>query len=228
MGREDRLVTLVADPFPPYQYVRDGALAGLDYEIIQQAFRSQGLDISVALHPWDECVRQMDEQRADGAFQVAKTPERERRFLFSDLLRTARTVFYCHASTPVGLRRDGLAAQLRELTTAVVSGYSYGATFDDLADIPKLAADSNEAGLLALAARRADLAIVDDGVGAHLLAALRLGDTLRRVPDFEMQRPLFVAFNPGREDFRAAFDRGQTEIRRRGVYAALMAKYGLT
>lgn len=227
MGPDQRLVTLVADPFPPYQYMRGDTIAGLDYEIIQQAFHSQGFDISVTLHPWDECVRRLDERRADGAFQVAKTPERERRLLFSDLLRTARTVFYCHASKPVALRREDLAAHLRGLTTAVVSGYSYGATFDDLPDIQKLAVASSEEGLLALAARRVDLAITDEGVGAYVLDALHLRDTLQRVPDFRIDRPLFVAFNPRRADLRDAFDRGQAEIHQRGVYDALMAKYGL-
>jgi polar amino acid transport system substrate-binding protein len=227
MAPEQRLITLVADPFPPYQYMQGGAISGLDYELIQQAYRSQGFEIAVSLHPWDECVRRMDEASADGAFQVAKTPERERRFLFSDLLRTARTVFYCHASNPVALRREDLGPQLRGLTTAVVSGYSYGARFDELPGIRKLAVSSNEESLLALAARRADLAIIDEGVGAYLLATLRLRDTLQRVPGVEIERPLFVAFHPTRADCCDAFNCGQTAIRQRGVYDALMAKYGL-
>lgn len=228
MGRERRVVTLVADPFPPYQYMQGDEIAGLDYEIIRTALQTQGLDISVTLHPWDECVRHMEAGRADGAFQVAKTPEREQRFLFSDLLRVAKTVFYCHTAKPVALDTgDGLLGQLQKTTVAVVKGYSYDPEFDNLPGIPKLAVDSNQEVLLELSAKTVDLAILDEGVGVYLVDALRLRDTLQRIANFQIARPLFVAFDRARVDLHSAFNRGLEEIRQNGIYDQLMSKYDL-
>ena len=228
MEREKRVVTLVADPFPPYQYTKGDEITGLDYDIIRHAFQSHGLDISVTLHPWDECVRRMEAGYADGAFQVAKTPEREKQFLFSDVLRTAETVFYCTRAKPVVLDAGAaLIGQLPRTPIAVVKGYSYGPEFDTLPGIDKIAVDSNEQVLLELSAGNADLAIIDEGVAVYLVDRSTLGGALQRVANFQINRPLFVAFRKTRSDLLEVFNRGQAAIRENGIYDELKARYNL-
>ena len=228
MSREKRVVTLVADPFPPYQYMKGSQITGLDYEIVRNAFESQGLAISVALNPWDECIQRVDQGVADGVFQIARTPERERRFLFSDLLRTAKTVFYCSRAKPVMLDRgDGLTEKLQGTKIAVVKGYSYGPEFDNLQGIPKISVGSHQESLLELSANNVDLAIIDEGVGVYLVDVLMLGRKLQRVANFQIDRPLFVAFHRARSQIRDNFNRGLGEIRKNGIYDELMSKYNL-
>ncbi|MGE0518509.1 MAG: transporter substrate-binding domain-containing protein [Candidatus Binatia bacterium] len=227
MDREGRLVKLLADPFPPYQYAHGAEVAGLDYEIVRSAFRSEGFEVDVALRPWTDCMRRVEDGRADGAFQTAKTPERERRFLFSDLLRTATTALYCHADRTIALQSNALGAQLREYATAVVEGYSYGPEFDGLPDLRKVVVGSNGESLLALSAHDADLAILDDGVAVHLIKELRL-DGVQRVAGFQIQRALFVAFRRSRADLVASFNSGLTTIRHDGEYDRLLASYDMS
>jgi polar amino acid transport system substrate-binding protein len=228
MDRENRVVTLVADPFPPYQYMKGSQITGLDYEIIRNAFQSQGLNISVTLHPWDECIQRVEEGRADGVFQIAKTPEREKRFLFSDLLRIAKTVFYCNKAKPVALdKSDRLIGQLQKTKTAVVKGYSYGPEFDNLQGIPKISVGSHQESLLELSAKNVDLAIIDEGVGVYLVDVLMLGSKLQRVANFQIDRPLFVAFHRARLEIRKTLNRGLEEIRKNGIYDELMSRYNL-
>jgi len=228
MNRENRVVTLVADPFPPYQYMKGSQITGLDYEIIKNAFETQGLDISVGLHPWDECIERVDQGVADGVFQIARTPEREKRFLFSDLLRIAKTVFYCNRAKPIMLERDDrLIEKLQETKIAVAKGYSYGPEFDSLQGIPKISVGSHQEALLELSAKNVDLAIIDEGVGVYLVDVLMLGSKLQRVASFQIDRPLFLAFHRARMEIREIFNRGLEEVRKNGVYDELMSKYNL-
>ena len=228
MDRENPVVTLVADPFPPYQYMKGSQITGLDYEIIRNAFETQGLAISVALHPWDECIQRVDQGVADGVFQIARTPERERRFLFSDLLRTAKTVFYCNRAKTIMLDRDDrLIARLQGTRIAVVKGYNYGPEFDNLQGIPRISVGNHQESLLELSANNVDLAIIDEGVGVYFVDVLMLGSKLQRVANFQIDRPLFVAFHRARPQIRDTFNRGLGEIRKNGIYDELMSKYNL-
>ena len=225
---KNRVVTLVADPFPPYQYMEGSQVTGLDYEIIINSFRNQNIKASVALRPWDECIQSMDQALADGIFQIAKTPERERRFLFSDLLRIAKTLLYCNKARPVTLDESGtLAEQLRKTTIATVRGYSYGPEFDGLQGISRMPLNSHQDALLELSARNVDLAIIDQGVAVHLIDRLRLGDTLQEVANFEINRPLLVAFQKAAPQIRKIFNRGLDQVRRNGTYDVVMSKYKL-
>lgn len=229
MNSKNRVVTLVADPFPPYQYMKGSQVTGLDHDIIRNAFESQGLSISVALHAWHECIRQMDQGIADGIFQIAKTPERERLFLFSNLLRIAKTVFYCNKSKPVVLDSDHpLIEQLQRNRIAVVKGYSYGPEFDNLQDLHRIQVNSHQESLLELSARNVDLAIIDKGVAVYLVDELKLAGTLQIVANFKTDRPLFVAFQKTRPEILEIFNRGLEQIRENGTYDGLVSRYKLS
>lgn len=208
--------------------MKGSRITGLDYEIIRNAFETQSLDISVALHPWDECIERVSQGVADGVFQIARTPERERRFLFSDILRIAKTVFYCNKAKPVMLGRDDrLIEKLQGTKIAVVKGYSYGPELDNLHDIPKISVGNHQEALLELSANKVDLAIIDEGVGVYLADVLMLGSKLQRVANFQIDRPLFVAFHRTRLQIRERFNSGLGEIRKNGIYDELMSKYNL-
>ncbi len=228
MNSGNGVISLVADPFPPYQYMKDSEITGLDYEIIRDAFQSQGLGVSVTLHSWDECIQRMEQGLSDGVFQIARTPDREKSFLFSDLLRVAKTVLYCSRAKPIVLDKgDRLIGQLQPSKIAVVKGYSYGQEFDSLQGIRRISVSSHQESLLQLSANDVDVAIMDKGVGVYLIDELGLGDTLQIVADFEINRPLFVAFQKTRPETQKTFNRGLQEVRRNGVYDELMSKYRL-
>jgi len=228
MAFKRQVIHLVADPFPPYQYLRHSRITGLDYGIVRAAFQSQGADIDVTLLPWEACMKRMDEKLADGIFQIAKTPDRERKFVFSDLLRTAKTVLYSNKKKPVRLGRDqDRYAQLRNFTVGVVRGYSYAPDFDARQDMRRVPVESHEQALLGLASGQFDLNIMDKGVGVYLVEKLRLSNRVQAVDNFEINRPLFAAFQSYRHEVQEMFDRGLAQIRRNRVYDTFMSRYKL-
>lgn len=85
---------MVADPYPPYQYLEGGRVRGCDHEIITESFAARDISIYTKLHSWSACLRSLDLGEAVGIFQITKAPEREHIYLFSQTLRIAKTVLF--------------------------------------------------------------------------------------------------------------------------------------
>lgn len=57
MDQKIEAVQLVADPYPPYQYMEGGTVKGVDHDIIAAAFAEYGILTIARLLPWDDCIR---------------------------------------------------------------------------------------------------------------------------------------------------------------------------
>ena len=226
---------LVADPYPPYQYEEDGAIKGADHDVVHQAFRASGIEARTALHPWDECMRRMESGLADGVYQIMKTPEREHSYLFSDLLRAAKTVLFglkcgiagdAPRSNRFSSRRptEGLFTGLK---LGVLGGYSYHPAVDGLTPAQKIETAGHELLLQGLREGKFDLALMDLGVAEHLFNELDI-ENVARVGSLEIARDLYLAFQKGRGDLVKLFNEGLGIVRRSGAYDAVYSRYGLT
>ena len=220
-------ITLVADPYPPYQYEEGGAIKGIDADLIAFAFQAIGYDVQVGLLPWEECLRQLDAGKADGIFQITCTPEREKRYVFSDLLRTAETAFFALSNQVIQLSETvDLREQLESLTLGVLSGYSYDPAIDSLDPTTKVQVDRQEDLLLGLKEKRFDLAVMDVGVAAFLADKLGISG-IKRVEGFAVTRKLFVAFRPACKDLVVQFNTGLKKLNRQGALQRIAKRYGL-
>jgi len=220
-------VRLVADPYPPYQYEEGGSVRGVDHDIIKEAFKVRGIRTETALYSWDGCIAQMEEEKADGIFQITRTPERVRRFIFSHELRTATTLFF--KKKGLCIVPDGSADPaffLREHKIGVLSGYSYDPVIDDLRGELKVEKQSSESLLCGLLAGEFDLALMDIGVSACLMRKLRI-EGLDSVSGYEITRQLYVAFRKDLMDLAVLFDSGLREIKENSVYDEIFRKNGL-
>ena len=220
-------VRLVADPYPPYQYEEGGSVRGVDHDIIKEAFKVRGIRTETALYSWDGCIAQMEEEKADGIFQITRTPQRVRRFIFSHQLRTAATLFFKKKGLCIAL--DGSSEPvffLQDHKIGVLSGYSYDPVIDDLSGEQKVEKRSSESLLYGLSAGEFDLALMDIGVATCLMRNLRI-EGLDSVPGYEITRQLYVAFRKDLMELAVLFDSGLREIKENGVYDGIFRKYGL-
>lgn len=223
-------IRLVADPYPPYQYEEGGEVKGLDHDLVVTTFHSLGRETFVELLPWEECLKRIEEGKADGVFQVTKTPEREEKFLFpSEPLRTAKTVLLAKPGLP--LRRItpnvDLVAQLRPFKLGVLSGYSYGAPLDELPSALKIPVATQEELLFRLAKGDFQLAVIDLGVALYLSCKLNLRG-ISPIKGFSIKRDLFIVFNPRLENLARSFGHQLKELKRQGILNSLSERYGLT
>jgi polar amino acid transport system substrate-binding protein len=203
-----RIVQLVADPCPPYQYEDYGTLRGVDHDTIVEAFRISGFESRTRLLPWDRCMESMEEGSADGVYQIVKTPKREKQFAFSDLLRTSKTVFY-------GLKqgwRISSALEFEHRTIGVLAGYSYNSTIDGLKPPRKIEVGNHEQLFLGLREARFEMALMDQGVAEYLFSEYRITD-IARFEEYSIERELFVAFQKKRADLAHTFNSGLKRLR---------------
>jgi len=170
----------------------------------------------------------LDDENADGIFQITRTPERERRYVFSELLRTAETAFFALSDQAIQLSETvDLREQLESLLTlGVLSGYSYDPAIDSLDPTIKVEVDRQEDLLLGLKDKRFDLAVMDSGVAAFLADKLGISG-IKRVEGFAVTRELFVAFRPKRRDLVRPFNTQLEKLKAQGTFERIMARYGL-
>ena len=222
---DKRVIQLVADPYPPYQYIEGGKVHGIDQDVIQAAFREHGIEIHTRLFAWDECIQIMEAGLADGLFQIQPTAERARTFHFSALLRTARTVFLGNSRIPIDLSNmQTEAAVLEKHSLATVSGYSYDPAIDELSGPNRILVADQEALLIGLDQGNFDLALMDWGVALFLCRKLGI-EGVGKVAGFEYQRQLHVAFQKELGEIVDLFNSGLEKLEKEGGCRRIYEKY---
>jgi ABC-type amino acid transport substrate-binding protein len=180
-----------ADPFPPYQYYDDkGVLQGFDYDLIDSVIDSMGYSAEYYLDDWSEIEKKLINKEIDVAFQVQKTQEREDMYFFSDLFRSAITTV---------VTVDDYVESYDELVKndfklAVISGYKYGDTIDQIPDGIKVFCKDQLEQLEMILDKKANFAVVDLGVFNYQLET-SIDDNFKVLRHLDFDRPLHVVFN---------------------------------
>jgi ABC-type amino acid transport substrate-binding protein len=197
-----RHLIIGADPFPPYQYYdENGILQGTDYERIKNAGIKVGFELEFVIEDWASVEQKFSENRLDAVFQLPKTPEREKQYLFSKLLRNGATeVVTGNPNIEITSIND---IDAKKLTLGVVDGISYGGGVDSLNQKRKVSYQNNENLLLAISKCEVDFGIFDQGVKQFLMEKLFL-ENIRAIDALTFIRPLFMAFHE--KEIKEEFD----------------------
>lgn len=227
-GRMKRnIACLVADPYPPYQFEEEGRIRGIDQETIQEAFMLRGIQIRTVLLPWSECLRWMDQGKADGIFQIAPNEERRKLFLFSEELRTERMSLFGRSGSVEKIQSGtDIRQNLAGHTVGVLEGYSYGPGIDDLTGFVKLKFNDQEALLRALLDGKADLVLMDAGVALSLAGKMGVSG-IEQVEGYTIERPLHVAFQKRHHQLAELFNTGLKEVKARAIDRRIFEGYGV-
>jgi polar amino acid transport system substrate-binding protein len=198
-----RRLKIGADPFPPYQYHdADGVLQGSDYQKIKDAGARAGFELDFIIKDWNLIEQEFSQKMLDGVFQLPKTPEREKQYLFSKLLRNGVTeVVTAHPGTGISSINDIGASGYK---LGVVNGISYGAEVSALGAGCKVPYPDNETLLAAIEKQEVGFGILDKGVKEFLVEQLS-AKNIRAIEALTFVRPLFMAFHE--KDIKEAFDK---------------------
>jgi ABC-type amino acid transport substrate-binding protein len=194
-----KLITVGSDPFPPYQYYDEsGSVKGSDYDLVKKAFDLAGYDIKVVLDEWKKIEGDLINKVIDAAFQVQHTPEREKKYHFSNLLRNAVTEV-------VTGNKDLVLNSFKEmedkkLSIGVINNYTYGDDIDSLDSSLKISYPDQISLLKAINDKVVDVGIFDKGVKEYLMESAGLNN-IHSIKALEFIRPLYVVFsNPALRD----------------------------
>jgi ABC-type amino acid transport substrate-binding protein len=195
-----------ADPFPPYQFYNElGVLEGLDYKLVKEIINKMGATADFILDDWSKIEKKLLDKEIDIAFQVQKTPEREKIYYFSNLFRNAIT-------TIISTSNDDLKSieemKLLNKKLAVIRGYKYGDLIDQLPEELKVFCHDQLEQVEFVSQNKVNFAVVDLGVYEYQIQD-RDDKGIKILRHLDFTRPLYVVFNnPSvRDEFNKYLDR---------------------
>lgn len=219
----DAPLRMVATEFPPYTGSQLPG-GGIACEVTRSALAQAGRAMALSFRPWARALLEFQRGEHDGVIGAWRSEERERTMRFPQPLGILNQVGFM-ARADRRPRVDDLAA-LRDLRIGVVHGYANPPRFE-AANLSTEGAVDDLANLRKLLAGRVDLALIDKGVGAHLLET-QLREAAGKLVWLEpavMELPLYTVFSKGRpegERLAAAFTRGIGELQGSGRLAMLL------
>jgi len=189
----DKLLTVGADPFPPYQYYNENHdVKGSDYEIVKKIFNHAEYKIKVILNEWKKIEDLVINKKIDAAFQVQYTIEREKKYFFSGLFRNAVTeVITGNKSLDL---KSYFEIEEKKLSVGVINNYTYGDDVDKIDSSLKKSFDEQNKLLKAINDRILDIGIFDKGVKEYLIKKEGF-DNIFSIKNLEFIRPLYVIFS---------------------------------
>lgn len=181
-----------ADPFPPYQFYNEiGVLEGSDYRHVEEIITKTGAITEYILDDWSQIEKKLINKEIDIAFQVQKTPEREKLYYFSTLFRNAITTIISLTDEDIKSVEDMV---LLDKKLAVIKGYKYGDIIDLLPERIKVFCNDQQEQVEFVQKGKVNYAVVDLGVFEYQAQKSNYkGIKLLRHLDFS--RPLYVVFN---------------------------------
>ncbi|MBW7471315.1 substrate-binding periplasmic protein [Marinobacter sp. F4218] len=198
------VLDVVTTQYPPFEYVENGTVRGQDVETVRTVVERMGFVPRIRLLPWARAELMVRNGDADLLFSLTASPQRERYYLFTDPISTARDVFYARKGADISWTTYNDLAGLR---LGVSASYSYNQEFMDwlAKDLARVMTMSQEqpdlAGLRMVALDRVDLFICEETACNYLIQKYRA-----RYP--ELSRVTAIPGTVGEERyFRAAFSR---------------------
>jgi polar amino acid transport system substrate-binding protein len=73
----------VTEPFPPFNYVEDGVVAGPTAKIVRTVCAQIKIECTFEILPWRRAILLTQQGKVDGIFSIVSTPERTRMFYLS-------------------------------------------------------------------------------------------------------------------------------------------------
>lgn len=151
--------------WPPY-ITESGEEGGVLSQITLRALEKSNIEGRLVFKSWPRVTFDIDNNQAVSFGWIPNT-ERQKKWLYSDVILEGVTGFFYHQEQPVTWRS---LDDLREKVIAVSAGYSYGDRFDSARKHLTLHENNSDlTNLRMLIRQRVDLAIMDPLVGRFLI-----------------------------------------------------------
>lgn len=217
---------IVFEEYPPYEYIEDGEVKGINIDLIREAFRRMGLVPFFEPRPWKRALFELSEGTILALSSGFKTTERERFAYFpSEGLSMEEVVVMTRADNNITMSS---LKDLRGLRIGLRTDYSYGLEFDSISDLDKRRAISNKQLLKMLFAGRVEVIIANRAVISYIAKEINRYNDLKVV--YEINRePLYLFFSRARGERARLLAKkfGETigEMKRDGTFQKIESRY---
>jgi polar amino acid transport system substrate-binding protein len=200
-------------------------------EIFDEVAHEMGVKFVFKFMPWKRCELSVEKLEAWGAIPYVSTPEREKKFYFSDKLYDNQSKFFFYSGGPHKEIPYAELTDLKGYRIGAVRGYYYEKEFLDAGLNVEYAA-SEEQNFRKLKAGRVDLVPADEVLGFFLIRKL----FPKEVGNFStLPKPLNVSANylmtskqyPDTQGLLAKFNVALRKIKENGVVQRIVAEHGI-
>jgi len=230
-GKSDTGLALRLVTGPDYKPFTDPGLpqGGMHVEIVQAAFAKVGDHVTIEFEPWARGYVDAQHQTFDGTFPYAKTADRERDFIYSDVIYEQINRPYVLANTPLS------ASQLDELagkTMCYPHGYFLTGKIKDMIDQGSIRLETPDGMLQCfkmLKAGRVDFVNSIDAqaraTSQQLFGSAKAVKPLAAVISSGNDNLIVARQNPNHDRILADFNRGLAMLRESGEYDAIVKRH---
>ncbi|SOB59319.1 Extracellular solute-binding protein family 3 [Pseudodesulfovibrio profundus] len=217
---------IVFEEYPPYEFVEDGQVKGINMDIIREAFKRMGITPFFEPRPWNRAIYQLKTGEILALSSGFRTKDRQLFAYFPDTpLALETNMVITRSDRDISIKS---LDDLRPLRIGVVRGYAYGTKFDTMRGLNIIEAQSAHQLLLMLLNDRMDVAICNQTVFKYIARKEEALDKIRFV--FEVSRePLYLMFSRahGQRAKQLANDFGAVvrQMVKDGSFAAIEARY---
>lgn len=180
---------------PPFFDEKGGKPEGIYPAIVAAIFKDAGIPLAMTAAPFQEVLANVD-QGSWGVGGILKTPERVRKYDYTDYIFVESVAAYYSRKRPLQLAR---LSDLAGKRVGVLSGWSYGEAFDAaVGELGiRLEADASaEASFRKLQRGQLDVVLALEEVGTHLIKSARYPNVVK-ADMYVRQNPSYIAFRKG-------------------------------
>lgn len=126
VSAHENVLQLYTENFPPYNFVQDDKLQGINYEIVAAACELAGIQCEFTLDNWNRAYENALNQANTGVFTTARSPKREHLFSWVGPLIYSNACFY-----RLKTRHDIVVEDVKDLLNYTV-GIARGDIYQDV------------------------------------------------------------------------------------------------
>lgn len=227
MSATGQAIKVVADNYPPYNYIEDGHVTGASVDVVRAVLGIVGVDADIVIMPWARAYRTALDEENVLIFTITRSKNREGLFKWVGPVGEYRAVLF----------RNAGRADIQVNTLEEARKYRIGATRDDAAPQFLLAqgfddlqqVHRGDLNLEKLLHDRIDLWLENELTAAYIVK--RKGhdpaQVLRKVYDLRMGRNAgYMAFSLDTPDrIVDLFKTALATVKANGTYAEIQRKY---
>lgn len=205
--------------YPPFEYIENGKVSGLDADIIEEAAKRMGIKYQWSNINFDGLIPALQTKKLDMVIAgMSVTQERAKSVNFSSPYLVSKVAFLGNKATPI----NGVE-NLVGKTFGAELGTTKEASARKIKDSKVIPFAGNTAALIALKSQKVDAIVVDESVANSYLN----GNSELMLIGFQEGEPKAVAFNKDDTKLLEKFDKVLKEMLEDGTIDNLRKKYGV-
>ncbi len=228
------VLTLVADPYCPYNCAYDAIQPGYVIDLARMIFEPEGYQVQYQILPWSRAVTEVRQGSFTAAIGVSQQNGRGL-ILPKQPIGIVNDIFMVHRSSH--WQYQGVHS-LKQIHLGSVASYDYGDELNRYLKDPanqhrvqSLVGDQAvERNLRMLARKRIDAYIEDANVGFYMAATMGLSGQFKSAGSKGKSMPIYLGFSPKfslSPKLAQLFDRRLQQLREEGKLKLLLRRYHL-